>query len=90
MKCEDCKDTGYLLMDNDVHGLRIERCDACCRFQSDAEAQAHVYKRAELLPELVNALVGVLEEWKGGARWPDENEVKDEANETLKKANELL
>jgi len=27
--CEICKDRGWLLVNNDVHGLRVERCDAC-------------------------------------------------------------
>lgn len=43
-KCEACSGRGYLLVENDVHGVRIERCDACGRFKSDAAAHEHVFK----------------------------------------------
>jgi hypothetical protein len=42
MPCEaNCKN-GWLLADNSDHGLRIERCDSCKRFLSDAEAVTYV------------------------------------------------
>ena len=36
--CKACRGVGFRLMDNDTHGLRIERCDACRRFKSDDSA----------------------------------------------------
>ncbi len=36
--CEDCRGVGLLLMQNDTHGLRIERCDTCRKYRSDDQA----------------------------------------------------
>lgn len=40
--CTACIARGWILADNTDHGLRIERCDACNRFLSDAEAVVYV------------------------------------------------
>jgi hypothetical protein len=40
--CEACGGKGWLLAENDDHGLRIERCDGCKAFDSDDEAVKHV------------------------------------------------
>ena len=45
-RCEDCRGVGFLLMQNDVHGLRIERCDACRRYRSDDAAVTAAFKAA--------------------------------------------
>ena len=58
--CEDCNNGGYLLVENDVHGVRIERCDACERFKSDAEASEHVFRLANMHNELVEAMAEVV------------------------------
>ena len=44
--CEDCRGVGFLLMQNDTHGLRIERCDACRKYRSDAAAVTAAFKAA--------------------------------------------
>lgn len=36
--CEVCAYRGVVLVNNDKHGLRIERCDTCNFFKSDEEA----------------------------------------------------
>lgn len=46
--CEACGGKGWLLSDNSDYGLRIERCDACEQFDSDAAAVTHVAERAGL------------------------------------------
>jgi hypothetical protein len=56
MKCKYCNGNGYLLEDNDEYGVRIEKCDACERFASDAEASEHVFNLASTCKELVAAL----------------------------------
>lgn len=33
--CSVCRGRGYILADNDVHGLRIERCDTCAQYTDD-------------------------------------------------------
>lgn len=43
-RCKACESRGYLLVENDVHGVRIERCDACGKFESDAAVHEHVFK----------------------------------------------
>ena len=51
VKCDACHDRGWRLMDNDAHGLRIERCDACDTFSSDEEAVTFVaYKATGMRP----------------------------------------
>ena len=45
-RCQDCRGIGFLLMENDAHGLRIERCDACRKYRSDAEAATAAFKAA--------------------------------------------
>ncbi len=44
-KCSACEGRGYILADNDVHGLRIERCDTCGRY-TDEQAVAKAYEQA--------------------------------------------
>lgn len=39
--CEACDGRGWLAITNDVHGFRIERCDACERFPGDRSAIEH-------------------------------------------------
>ncbi len=36
--CQACEDRGWILAGNDQHGLRVERCDTCCRFEHDEQA----------------------------------------------------
>jgi len=60
MKCEACQDRGYILADNDVHGLRIERCDACDRFKTDAAAVKYVHKLAGAAQFVATALEGLV------------------------------
>ena len=45
-RCRDCRDVGFLLMQNNTHGLRIERCDACRRYASDEAAVKAAFKAA--------------------------------------------
>ena len=45
-RCEACRGVGFLLMRNDVHGLRIERCDTCRKFRSDDAAVTAAFKAA--------------------------------------------
>jgi hypothetical protein len=42
-KCRACHGTGCLAADNDEHGVRIEKCDACGLFETDEAAVDHVY-----------------------------------------------
>jgi hypothetical protein len=42
--CEDCRGVGFLLMQNDTHGLRIERCDACRKYRSDEAAVTAAFR----------------------------------------------
>jgi hypothetical protein len=44
--CEDCRGVGFLLMQNDTHGLRIERCDTCRKYRSDDAAVTAAFKMA--------------------------------------------
>ena len=44
--CESCHGKGWLLANNDTHGLRIERCDVCQLFDSDGTAAAIVASHA--------------------------------------------
>ena len=44
--CEDCRGAGFLLMQNDVHGLRIERCDTCRKYCSDDAAVTAAFNAA--------------------------------------------
>ena len=37
-KCPACKERGWLLTSNDKHGLRVEKCDTCDKFESDDHA----------------------------------------------------
>jgi hypothetical protein len=45
--CEACGGEGWILANNDVHGLRIERCDTCGQFDSDSAAVTRVASRAK-------------------------------------------
>jgi len=60
--CSACKGLGFILADNDVHGIRIERCDECCTFNSDALAVEYVYAQAQrqcksvLRPDILDQL----------------------------------
>jgi hypothetical protein len=45
--CEACHWKGWLLCENDVHGWRIERCDACFLYATDEEAVKAVAEQAE-------------------------------------------
>ena len=40
VKCQACKDRGWILAKSDEHGLRIEKCDTCGRFDNDDQAAA--------------------------------------------------
>lgn len=51
--CEACGGKGWLLAENDEHGLRIERCDACQMFDSDQAALKAVEKAALAQPALL-------------------------------------
>ena len=44
--CPECGFTGYLLVRNNKHGVRIERCDACEAFPGDEEAVTYVFNLA--------------------------------------------
>ena len=44
--CEECRGIGFLLMQNDTHGLRIERCDACRKYRSDDAAVTAAFRAA--------------------------------------------
>lgn len=46
--CFGCNYTGYLLVENDVHGTRIEKCSACDYFDSDDEAVEFVFNMSNL------------------------------------------
>jgi hypothetical protein len=50
--CEACGGKGWLLAENDEHGLRIERCDACQKFANDQAALEAVEKAAQSQPAL--------------------------------------
>ncbi len=39
-KCPACKGRGWLLTSNDKHGLRVEKCDTCDKFESDDHVAA--------------------------------------------------
>lgn len=41
-KCQACSGRGWLLGDKSNYGLRIKRCDACKKFESDRQAVTHV------------------------------------------------
>lgn len=60
MKCEACQGRGYILADNDVHGLRIEKCDTCGRFKTDAAAVKYVHKLADATHFVAAALEGLV------------------------------
>ncbi len=45
-QCEACRGRGFLLQDNDRHGLRIERCDTCQKYSCDDVATVIVYNIA--------------------------------------------
>ena len=45
-RCDACRGLGFRLMQNDTHGLRIERCDVCCRFKSNDAAVKAAFKAA--------------------------------------------
>jgi hypothetical protein len=38
MICQSCFGRGWILANNDTHGLRIERCDSCRLYPSDEAA----------------------------------------------------
>jgi hypothetical protein len=42
-------------MANDVHGLRIERCDACMKYSNDEVATVNVYNIAAAATDAVAA-----------------------------------
>lgn len=49
--CSSCTGHGWILADNDVHGLRIERCDDCGQFDTDEQAVKHVARLARTLQQ---------------------------------------
>ena len=59
--CAVCHGTGALLQDNDIHGLRIERCDACEQFCSDDEAVTVAYNTMLSYGVLVRRMIGEAE-----------------------------
>lgn len=41
--CAECAGCGWLLLFNaDTAALEVQRCDSCCRFASDEEAQVYI------------------------------------------------
>lgn len=54
-RCEACKGRGFRLMNSDVHGLRIERCDACEKYSCDDIATVIVYNIAAAATDAVAA-----------------------------------
>ena len=55
-KCDSCKGKGFLLANNDVYGLRIERCDTCEEFASDEAAVEEAYRLATLALLMADSL----------------------------------
>lgn len=50
--CPACGGKGWLVMFNtDSQALELQRCDACCLFQSDEAAQQHVARNPALQAE---------------------------------------
>lgn len=47
-RCEACKGRGFMLQDNDRHGLRIERCDTCEKYDNDNIATQGVFDIASV------------------------------------------
>ncbi len=37
-KCQACNGRGWILANNNEHGLRVEKCDACEMFENDDQA----------------------------------------------------
>ena len=55
--CPACGGKGWLVMFNmDSHALELQRCDACCLFQSDAAARECVARHPALQAEVEKAL----------------------------------
>jgi len=42
--CSVCRGRGYILANNNVHGLRIERCDTCMKYATDDQAALKAYE----------------------------------------------
>jgi hypothetical protein len=42
--CSACRGRGYILANNNVHGLRIERCDTCMKYATDDQAALKAYE----------------------------------------------
>ena len=55
IKCKGCAGRGFILADNDVHGLRIERCDTCEVFSGDQGAVLAVFEAACAHPPIVGS-----------------------------------
>ena len=64
--CEACHGHGWLLQNNNAHGLQVERCDACGRFPTDEQAVIAVCARAKGMPPLVNACQTLLRRLENG------------------------
>lgn len=43
--CVECDGDGYIESESSDYGLRIERCDECCKYEDDAQA-VEAYRRA--------------------------------------------
>jgi len=43
-QCSVCRGRGYILANNNVHGLRIERCDKCMKYATDDQAVLKAYE----------------------------------------------
>lgn len=53
-QCSVCRGRGYILANNNVHGLRIERCDTCRRYATDEQAVLRAYEDGNVECHLEN------------------------------------
>jgi len=42
MECEECKDMGFILSNNETGNPDLQRCDYCKQFKNDADAKHFV------------------------------------------------
>ena len=52
--CEVCEDKGWVLANNNVQGLRVEKCDACEKYQTDQQAEQVAFPILNAAAEAVN------------------------------------
>lgn len=53
-RCQICQDQGWILASDDEHGLRVERCDACCRLEDDNQAATAAWPVLSMAVEAVS------------------------------------